>query len=685
MRRFALVSACSLSLTPIGCGDDTAGAETAAGSSTGGAEAGSSDEGSLPTTSDGSGDPTTGSDTTGPLTCVSDGDCADDNECTIDRCGDDGVCAPEAVLSNACRPQITVDYPPRGATIVGKPGVPVVKVTGKVTSAAAPIATLTLNDEAVLVAADGTFAADVVAAPGGNTLDFNVADTAGGARRRVQSFLWSSEYRRPEVEPEQMVPDGLAFYLSQAALDDGDAALPADDIATVLGIALANFDIAAVIDPNKPITSSNGYDVYLTSLSFGSTRVGLQARDGGLDLSAHLEDVLGDLFFDCTTWSCELAGGDSTGGLSIVKLGVTAETMIWVDQQGQVQVKAMNAMTDLDPNDVDIWSDKAWTNFLITIIEPFIMNGVVMDISSALNDTINTQLGPALAGALNTLVVDSFFDLPNLGGGESIPVNLVTRMARTDFHDGVAPPDPSPPASGEIHQSGGGYFTKDVTPYKNDGVPGRVGCAATDEALSIPRSSDVEVALGDDMINQVLYGAWRGGLLEFVVPPELAGESESLEVIDFVASGMLAPTASDCRTPGELLAHIGDLRFDAHLIVLGKPMSFTAYSSMIVRLDISVVDNSIAVGISEVVEIRTDLSANEDDMINAETFVISKLEEGLSNTITDALGGGGLGGINLPVVDLSAQLGLPPNTAVLAITAEGAIRQPGTTVIEAHF
>ena len=684
MRPLALVPACLLILAPVGCGDDTAGTGDASSS---GRETdpdpGTSTGDFVPTTGDPGDDTTSG--TTGPGLCESDADCDDDNACTIDSCGGEGLCVAAAVLSNACRPQITVDYPPRGSTIVGTPGVPVVEVTGKVTSAAGAIAALTLNSEQVLVADDGTFEIDVVAAPGGNTLDFTVEDAAGGTRRRVQSFLWSSEYLRPEVSGEQMVPDGLAFYLSQSALDDGDATAPADDIATLLGIALANFDIAAVIDPNKPITSSTGYDVYLTSLSFGSTKVGLTARDGGLAISAQLQDVLGDLFFDCTTWACELSGGDSTGGLSITKLGVTAETMIWVDAQHQVQVTAMNAMTDLDPNDVDIWSDNGWTNFLITIIEPFIMNGVVMDITTALNDTINTQLGPALAGALNTLVVDAFFDLPNLGGGESIPVNLVTRMAKTDFQDGAAPPDPSPPASGEIHQSGGGYFTKDVTPYKNDGVPGRVGCAASGEALSIPRTAEVEVALADDMINQILYGAWRGGLLEFPVPPDLAGAGEGLEVLDFVASGMLAPTASDCRTPGELLAHIGDLRFDAHLIVLDKPMSFTAYTSMIVRLEVAVEGDAIAVGIPEVLEIRTELTANEDNMINAEAFIISKLESGLSNTITEALGGGGLGGINLPVVDLSAQLGLPANTAVLKITAESSVRGPGTTVIEAHF
>lgn len=679
MRRLALASAVLLPLVTVACGDDVAGGASATESGTGGETPTTTDD--LPTTTD---TPTT-SATTGVGVCAGNGDCNDGNPCTLDVCGGDGTCEATAVLSNQCRPQIVVDYPPRGATIVGKPGVPVVTVTGKVTSGAGEVKELLLNGEPVALAPDGSFETDLVAAPGGNTLDFGATDVVGGTRRRVQSFLWSSEYRKPEVVGEQMVPDGLAFYLSQNALDDGDPAVPADDIATVLGIALANFDVSSVIDPKTPITSTNGYDVYLASLEFGSTQVGLQARDGGLFISANLKDVVGDLFFDCTQFSCELSGGDSTGGLSIKTLGVTAETEIWVDAQGQVQVKAMNAMTDLNPDDVDIWSNNIWTNFLITIIEPFIMDGVVADLAAALNTTIDTQLGPALASALNTLEANANFDLPNLGGGESIPVNLVTEFRATIWHDGVAPPDPSPPQSGEIHQAGAGYYTKDVTPYDNEGVPGRVGCGAADEALSIPHTADVEVALADDMINQVLYGAWRGGLLEFVVPPELAGASDSVEVIDFLASGMLAPTASDCKNPGTLLAHIGDLRFDAHLIVLGNPMSFTAFSSMLVRLEITADGNKVSVGIPEVVEIRTELTANEDNMINLEEFVTAQLEAGLADTITSALGGGGLGGIDLPTVDLSAQLGLPPGTATLTITAEGVVRGPGTTVIEAHF
>ncbi len=655
------------------CGDDSTGASaTASESGTTGGE--TSTTASSESSSGGEG------------LCSANSQCEDGNACTSNRCSGQGECLVEPVLSNACRPQIVVDYPPRGSTLKGEPGKPVVTVTGSAKSAAGPIKSLTLNDAAVAVAEDGTFALDVVVAPGGNTLDFTAIDAVGATRRRVQSFLWSTEYRQPEVQGEQMVPEGLAFWLSQAALDDGDNAAPADDIATVLGIALGAFDIAALLDPKTPITSTAGYNVYLTKMTFGSTKVTLAGIDGGLALSAAITDVKGDLVFDCTTPACILLGGDGTGGLGIAKVEVSADTMIWVDAQGQVQVTVMNPQTDLKADDVDIWSNNVWTNFLLDVIKPFIMNGIVNDIVTSLNDQIETQLGPALATALNTLEVNALFDLPTLdGGGGTIPVNLVTEFADTLFHDGVAPPDPSPPQGGTIVQRGGGYFTKDVTPYKNDGVPGRVGCGAADEALVLPRESEVEIGLADDMINQVLYGAWRGGLLEFVVPPELAGGGPSVVVNDFVASGMLAPTASDCKNPGELLAQIGDLRFDASLVVLDKPMTFTAYTTMVVRLEIAADGDGISIGIPEVVDIRTQLDANEDNMIDAEGFIAQQLEDGLKSTIIGALGGGGLGAIDLPKIDLSAQLGLPPDTAVLSLTAEGALRQPGTTVIQAHF
>ena len=68
------------------------------------------------------------------------------------------------------------------------------------------------------------------------------------------------------------------------------------------------------------------------------------------------------------------------------------------------------------------------------------------------------------------------------------------------------------------------------------------------------RSGELEIGLTDDLLNQLLHGAWQGGLLEFDMPPELLGGAGGgiIEDLQIHVSGMLAPTASDCRPDGEV-------------------------------------------------------------------------------------------------------------------------------------
>ncbi len=244
-----------LALAP-GCGDDEVGAGDGGSGETDGGE-------------------TDGGKTDGGTAgvCTADADCEDGNACTVNRCNDDGSCTAVAVMSNACRPQIGIEFPPRGATLVGDADDRAVTVIGTVTSAAAELASLTLNGNPVTVGGDGRFSYDVTAVVGGNTLDLLATDGLGAERRRVQAFLWSSDYLEPKQAPGEMVAKALAFYLSQEALDDGDRSLPADDMATILNLALDGFDVAQFLDPTTPMTSSAGYDVYLTDLSLGSTLV----------------------------------------------------------------------------------------------------------------------------------------------------------------------------------------------------------------------------------------------------------------------------------------------------------------------------------------------------------------------------------------------------------------------------
>jgi hypothetical protein len=221
-----------------------------------------------------------------------------------------------------------------------------------------------------------------------------------------------------------------------------------------------------------------------------------------------------------------------------------------------------------------------------------------------------------------------------------------------------------------------------VTRYDNLGVPERAGCGAGSGALPMPRAADLEIALSDDLLNQLLYAGWRGGLLEFplTVPEAGGGLAENLEV---TISGMLAPTASDCGD-GQLVAHIGDIQIDATLDLLGEPVTFRAYSSMRVLLQIVQGEDGIAIDLARVLDVQTELTANDDAIMN-EMLLATALEGELTDQLLGQLGGGGLGSITLPQIDLSATLGLPAGTAVLQIHVDTVEHQPGQTLVSGSF
>ncbi|HSN84428.1 MAG TPA: hypothetical protein VLS88_17750, partial [Polyangiales bacterium] len=76
---------------------------------------------------------------------------------------------------------------------------------------------------------------------------------------------------------------------------------------------------------------------------------------------------------------------------------------------------------------------------------------------------------------------------------------------------------------------------------------------------------------------------------------------------------------------------------------------------------------------------------HEDEQLGSETLLQGLLETALGNAIEGALGGGGLGTVPLPQIDLSSGLGLPPGTAVIEIMPQSVGRTDGVTVIGASL
>lgn len=674
-------SSSALALTLSACGDDAVGAADSTGSgtaadTTAGSETAVPDETATP-------DPTAGDSSGGQPgdPCVRDDDCQDDNPCAEDVCNA-GVCeVGDPVVSGECRPVIDVEFPPRAATLQGDS--PVVTVVGTVSSGAGPIASLRINGDAVTVAADGSFSHDVTAQAGGNILVLEAVDELEVTRERVQSFLWSPSYRLPTRPVQGIAEQGLAVYLDQETLDDGNHALPVDDVATLLTLALESYDIQQFINPAVPIASNAGYNIYLTTIQYGSADVTLDAIDGGIELSGFLNDIAGDLVFDCTIPACILAGGDGTGDMAIDYIQVSSDLLISVNGNHELVVQSSNTQTSVVG--LDITSNNIWTNFLITVVEPFIIGGVVADIEADLTAQVDALLGPALSQAFNGLSPDSVLQFPNLAdASQPIAVELVTDFSATDFHDGIAPPAGSPPRGGLIMLRGGGYAQAPVAPYDNLGIPDRAGCGAGG-GVEMPRDGALEIGLTDDLLNQLLHGAWEGGLLEFDMPPELLPTDGFISDVQIHVSGMLAPTASDCSPDGLVRAHLGDVRIDGSLMLNTTPLTFTAYSSMLAGLEFTPTASGVAITITEVERIDTELTVNEDAGIETEPLLESTLETQLVDGVLGAIASGGLGAINLPEIDLSPTLGLPAGTAALNITADEAVRAPGVTVIRGHL
>lgn len=357
-------------------------------------------------------------------------------------------------------------------------------------------------------------------------------------------------------------------------------------------------------------------------------------------------------------------------------MSIDADLLIRVNEARQLVVEVANISTGL--GDLDIWSNNWWTDFLVGILEPILLQGVIPDLQGKLSDSLRGLLGPLVQSGLGSLALTFDLDLPSLGNPDgSIPVSLVTGFDAVDFRKG---------AGGAFVESAGAYTPTTVSPWDNDGIPLRNNCGQGEQRMELPKEAPFELGLSDDLINQILFAAWGGGLLHFPVGAEVLGDAAALDglgitELDLFASGMLAPTVSDCNDDGSLMFHLGDLRIDGSLRVRGEPVSFVSFTSLQAPMDLGADDTGLTLGIRGVEVVHTQLDVNEDEMLALEPLIKGILEDALVGVVESALGEGGLGGLPLPQFDVSSSLGLPPGTAAIDIKVGGTSRQGGLTVL----
>ncbi len=597
--------------------------------------------------------------------------CEDKNDCTTDSCDAKLGCKHDLIVSNACRPVIEVEYPPRAATI--QQPAPTVTVKGSVKSGAGPITTFTLNGQNVAVGANGLFSQDITSKVGGNALVFVAQDSFGSQKQRVQSYLWSTTYAKPvKASPGTgMVDPGMAFWLSQQIIDDGDHSLPPNDLATIFELAIQSMKLSTLI--TNPIYSANGSNVSLNNLKYDPAQVTLKSKPGGLGLFATMKNVSGDLSGSAKVCVLICVSIPVNGKLTMSSIDIATDVALSVKPDHTLQTKMQNTAVTL--NNMSVTLSNGVLNFLIGFIVNGVLNSFKPQLEKTFADQVVATLEPQLSGALGALALNASFDISKLDGSG----NKVSLTLQSDFSSVQA----DTPGIAFLERAR--VTTDKATPYDNLGVPARIGCGKTAQTMVILKKDPLELVVADDTFNQILYGTWLGGLFEFPVPASMLGNVDlgqyGVTELNMKISAMLAPTMDDCGAKGELDAFLGDFRIDATMKLMGQPMDVVVYATFTSGIDIKATGSALGIALTQLKSSALQVDVKQDNLVGSEAVLQKLIGDTLLNGLVGQLGGNALGSFPIPSIDLSKALpSLPPGTG-LAINPKNVTRVQGNTVV----
>ncbi|MBP47025.1 MAG: hypothetical protein CMH53_03720 [Myxococcales bacterium] len=592
--------------------------------------------------------------------------CDDKNACTADSCDAKKGCVFTIKVTNACRPNISVDFPPRGATI--KSSIGFIEVKGSVKSGAGPIKSLTLNGGKLTVKADGSFKKVIQVTSGGNTLVFVAKDSLGTERKRVQAFLWSNNYRKPIAAKVMSgaTDPGIAYYLSKQAIDDGKHDLPPNDLATIFEIFMQSFDIGAILP--SPAYDQGGLKVTLSNLKYGKAKVSMSPVPGAFRLVATVPNLTSDL-------KAQFGWFSPNGKLTIKAIKIEADVVPTVVNYKLV-VDLKNVKISLDGFDIKLSGLASLLNGIVAGLK----DTFVTSLQTSFADTIKKEIGPVVASAFSALAISFPFAIPALdGSNEVIQADVKTDFSKVSIDD-----------KGSVFWLRAQGSSKKSNTVDNLGIPDRIGCGTGIQEVVVPQKDPLELTLSDDTLNQVMYALWLGGMLEFTIPASFLGQVDLTQYgvtnLKMKAKALLAPTVSDCNPKKELQAHIGDMLIEASMELLGQKLDVELWITVAIGVDVKLAKNAkgnseLSIGLTEVKSLDIEANIKQDNLIGSETVIAGLVGDNLVSGLLGSLGGGALGSFELPTIDLSGAVkGLPPGTGI-AIAPKTIVRKAGNTIV----
>ncbi len=391
--------------------------------------------------------------------------------------------------------------------------------------------TITVNEVPATLNDDGTFSTIVSLTRGLNTLE------ATGLGSEDSTFDRAGVLAGTWEDPGEAITDAVALRLNEDGIDqatDYAAGLVTEDL-----VNASVSDMNPVYEDEYGVWGWNAVEIKgnIDAISFSEAQIDATPTNGVLEL----EVTIPDLFVDMQAYG-QIIGidFDEDASMESTKAVVSGSLLLGVDGEGGLTVDLTNPVVELKGFDYD-------TDLLPWDVEDYLfvdsIRGVVEDL---LIEKIEEMVPPLLEELLSGLDLSMELDL--LGAPLSVKVDFTQALIDDNGMSLSTQVDASVPLIG----------TKVY--------PGFLGSAPVSPDLDT--RAPVSGAISDDLVNLMLFEAWRGGVLDLSMSTD-DGSLDPLMLVPLKAEeGSIHVTANlppvAVEVDGGLQIQVGELIAEVH-------------------------------------------------------------------------------------------------------------------------
>ncbi len=589
-------------------------------------------------------------------------------------------------------PTLTLLTPDRGLATTDA----AVTVTGTVVDNLGEIASLTLGDTEIPVAADGSFTVEAPLAYGINVLELVATDPYDLTSNATRSVLASSTFNAP-------APAGLdkavVLVLAPETIDDGvqDLTQP-DDLASIVALMLQQMDFAAFLpDPLVGFSCLGGdCEIRVSQVTYDTPVVTMKLISNAIRLEVSLPNLAGTIQLEvpCDSFLCPSDPIVMPGTFGAQTVILSTEIKVTLAADGTPELAAENTDVEVDGLSVTIANTLASipvigpaTQGVIDSVVGWMEPGLVTALEVAVPLIVEDQVAGALGGVLEALDIEQELEIPAVVDGASpntlqittamTAIDINPQFMRLELAAGALSVSTPPEGFDPVHVATGSL--------------GYLGCGPMG-AVTAPPTDRIAAGLQDDLVNQLLLAVYAGGTLAIAMDAEQAASLDlsqyGIDLKSLTTTPLLPPVLNSCGRDDAGVLQMGDFWVDVELTLLGTESHIGLWVHLEAPFALEATkdeEGATALGLS-----LGDIALGADVVTNTGTFegddaaLVALLQDALLPMALESLTDGSLA-FTLPAFDLASLDENIPEGTVIGVGVNAIVRNQGYLQVDGQL